>query len=129
MLSFNLNKKEKEMSKESESEGMLGLALIVVNMIVYPFILLLNSFVGLKIWNWLVIPTANVYEIVVPALSFGSVLCLFFATTFFFKASYTGSINKAEIDWSKAWLKTLLFSWLTPLMTLLVAFVIKIVVY
>ena len=127
MLSFNLNKKEKEMSKESE--GIESLVLIVVNMILYPFILLLNSFVGLKIWSWLVIPTANVYEIVVPALSFGSVLCLLFATTFFFKAHHFGSISKDEIDWGKAWMKTLVFSWLTPLMTLFVAFVIKIVVY
>jgi len=135
MLRIDLTPEEKkkimktQLSKEEKAEAGELFCAMVISLLLYPLIIALNAFVGFKMWVWLLVPTSELYEWGIPAISYSSSLCLFFVIGFFCKKEHIGNIYLQEIDRKKVWINVLLFSWLRPLMMLIIAFAVKIIVY
>jgi len=104
------------------SDSDKGLAFIV-SLILYTPCLMLDSFVGMKLWNWLLVPSAQLYEIAVPVLTFGSAFCLYFVLGYFTKARYI-DLNENEMDGEKVWASLFIISWAKPLMILFFGWVV-----
>jgi hypothetical protein len=102
--------------------------IMLIGVIALPLEIVLNSFVVMKLWNWLLIPTGAAYNYVVPTLTIGYTLCLMIVIGLFTKSRRI-DVNKSEVDFSKVWFNILFYSWATPLVTLLFGFIVKVIVF
>ena len=93
----------------------------VINLLAY-------SFTGMQLWNWLLVPALTQINLPISMITFGLSLCLCFVIRFF---TYHRKpiVEKIQVDKHSLYSELFFLGWIFPLMTLIPAYIIKLIVF
>lgn len=114
----------KKMNEINDVTKMDAYVIFFLGFVMSPIELIVKAFVGMKLWNWLLVPTATAYNYTIPVLTIGYALCLLLVSSFFTKNRYV-DITQSKIGKDKIYFEVLIGSWAFSLFSLFIGFIVK----